>query len=311
MSQIEEACKNEAVSLKTHLHEMLRNMHLFSLSMRSLYAEKAVGTSSSAAQKFRQLRDGTRQHAMVYLKCIFPISTKFVMVFKDYFATYDALSYEEWCELLPDILEETTSHKKLAHTVVKMHEDLMVPLKKRVDEAKLIMTEFKSLQAKYEKEKKVLEDSAKSRIEWALSLKYISGVNVIGLPLLSSLAAVDMVKAVAKQAESEVQEAVALVVAETLTPALSNFIDGLTRAAGFFQSMEMELQSFLENTSKSMDSPKRLHHRRIKNEAKNLKSLCQVFYAVLPAVRTDFEAIPTEEQTKISLTSGWRNNLHR
>ena len=75
--------------------------------------------------------------------------------------------------MLPDILEETTSHKELAQTVVKMHEDLIVPLKKREDEAKIIMTEFKSLQAKYEKEKKVLEDSANSRIEWALSLKYI------------------------------------------------------------------------------------------------------------------------------------------
>ena len=68
MSQIKEECKNEAVSLKEHLHEMPRNVHLFSLSMRSLYAEQAVGTSTKTAQKFRQLRDGTRQHAMVYLK---------------------------------------------------------------------------------------------------------------------------------------------------------------------------------------------------------------------------------------------------
>ena len=64
----------------------------------------------------------------------------------------------------------------------------------------------------------------KSRIDWALSLKYIPGVNLIALPLLSSLAAVDMTKAIAKEAESEVQGAAALVVAETLIPALSNFI---------------------------------------------------------------------------------------
>ena len=29
-------------------------------------------------------------------------------------------------------------------------------------------------------------------------------------------------------------------------------------------------------------------------QAKEMKSICQMFYAVLPAVRTDFEAIPTE-----------------
>ena len=65
--------------------------------------------------------------------------------------------------MLPDILEETTSHKELAQTVVKMHEDLIVPLKKREDEAKIIMTEFKSLQAKYEKEKKRIRRQCKNR----------------------------------------------------------------------------------------------------------------------------------------------------
>ena len=83
MSQIQQESNNPAVILKTHLHEMPTNMHLFSLSIRSLYAEKAVGTSASAAQKFRQLRDDTRQHAMVYLKCILPIAAKFVMVLKE------------------------------------------------------------------------------------------------------------------------------------------------------------------------------------------------------------------------------------
>ena len=292
MSQIEKECKNEAVSLKKHLHEMPTNMHLFSLSMR--YAEQAVGTSTKAAQKFRQLRDDTRQHAMVYLKCILPITTKFVMVLKDYFATYEALSYEEWCEMLPDILEETTSHKELAQTVVKMHEDLIVPLKKREDEAKIIMREFKDLQAKYEKEKQRLEGEAKSNSSWAAALQYIPVLNFIVVPVLNLVAEGYKVKAVAKDAEAEIQGAAALIVAETLIPALSNFIDGLTKAAGFFQVMEMELQSFVESTSKSNDSPKRLHHLRMKNEANDLKSLCQAFYAVLPAVRTDYEAIPIE-----------------
>ena len=294
MSQIQQESDNPAVILKTHLHEMPTNMHLFSLSMRSLYAEKAVGTSASAAQMFRQLRDDTRQHAMVYLKCILPITTKFVMVLKDYFATYEALSYEEWCEMLPDILEETTSHKELAQTVLTMHEELIVPLKKREDEAKIIMTEFKSLQEKYEKEKQHLEGEAKLKFGWAAALKFVPVVNLIAVPLLHLIGKIYKVKAVPKEAESEVQGAAALVVAETLMPALSNFIDGLTRAAGFFQIMEMEMKSFVENTSKSIDSPKRLHYKRVKNEAKDLKCLCQALYAVLPDVRTDFEAIPTE-----------------
>ena len=41
---------DEAVSLNKHLCEMPTNMHLFSLSMRSLYAEQAVGTSTKDAR---------------------------------------------------------------------------------------------------------------------------------------------------------------------------------------------------------------------------------------------------------------------
>jgi hypothetical protein len=43
---------------------------------------------------------------------------------------------------------------------------------------------------------------------------------------------------------------------------------------------------------------------RIRNEAKELKSLCQAFYAVLPAVRTDFEAIP-DEGTDQTYVDNW------
>ena len=83
---------------------------------------------------------------MVYLKCILPISVKFVASIKDYFANYEALSYGEWCEMLPDILDETITYKELAYTVLGIYEGLMVPLKKRQDKAKIIMTEFKDLQ---------------------------------------------------------------------------------------------------------------------------------------------------------------------
>lgn len=86
----------------------------------------------------------------------------------------------------------------------------------------------------------------------------------------------------------------ALVVANTLIPALSHFIDGLKNAAGFFQIMEKELQSFEGKAGKNVESPKKLHYKVMRKEAKEMKSLCQAFYAVLPDVPTDFEAIPNE-----------------
>jgi hypothetical protein len=84
-------------------------------------------------------------------------------------------------------------------------------------------------------------------------------------------------------------------VANTLIPALSHFIDGLKKAAGFFQIMEKELQSFEGKAGKNVESPaKKLHYKVMSKKAKEMKSLCQAFYAVLPDVRTDFAAIPSE-----------------
>jgi hypothetical protein len=166
------------------------------------------------------------------------------MSIKEYFANYDNLSYEEWCEMLPDILEETTTYKELAQTVKGMYEEMMVPLKRRQDDAKIIMTEFTDLQREYEKQKEELEATAETKKGWAIGLAFVPFINVIATPLLASLANDDLAKAVAKKAESKIQEAAALVVKSTLIPALTNFIEGLTKAAGFFQVMETELQSF-------------------------------------------------------------------
>ena len=284
----------EVSSLKESLKEMPSDMHFFSLSMRSLYSDKSVGSSSVTARKFTKLRDNTRQDALVYLKCILPISTKFVMSIKEYFEYYEALSYEEWREMLPDIREETQTYKEVAQAVLRMYENIMVTLKKRKDEAKILMTEFTDLQQQFEEQQRILSESAKSKAAWAFALVFVPGVNLIATPLLQAAADEDTVKAVAKQAQAKVHEAATLTVAEVLIPALSRFIEGLTKAAGFFQVMEMELESFEGKAGKNIESPKLLHYKVMSKEAKEIKSLCQSFYAVLPAVRTDFEAIPNE-----------------
>ncbi|CAB3992352.1 sodium-dependent neutral amino acid transporter B(0)AT3-like, partial [Paramuricea clavata] len=252
MSDNQNTTENGVGDLKENLRIMPKNMCLFSLSLRSLYANNAVGTSTDVAQ---------------------------------YFEYYEALDYEEWCEMLPDIRKETTTYKEVAQTLLEMHEELMISLKKREDDAKIIMTVFKGLQSEYEKQKEKLEASAQSKMGWAhwgLSLYFIPGINVIAYHLFKSLANEDTVKAIAKGAESKLNEAGALVVANELIPALSHFIDGLKKVARFFQIVEKELQSFEGKAGKNVESPaKKLHYKVMSKKAKEIKSLCQAFYAVL------------------------------
>ena len=292
--QISQSADEEVTNLKTIIKDMPIDMRLFSLALRSLYADNAVGGDSKSVEDFRKLRDATRNDAMVYLKGVLPLSTNFVASISEYFEYYDALEFDDWCEMLSDILQETASYKQLAEALVKMHEDILVPLKKRQDEAKIILREFKDLQQEFEKKKKELEDRAYTKRGWAIAFAFVPYVNAIAIPLLAASAHSDMAGAIAKGAESEVQGAAALTVSEALMPALQRFIDGLHKAAGFFSIMESELKKFDGKAGKSLESPKKLYYVMMKKEAKEMKSSCQGFYAILPAVRTDFEAIPTE-----------------
>lgn len=291
MGDIEKQAKNSVKDLREQLQSMPVDMRIFSLCMRSLYSDQAVGTNSEGARKFRELRDNTRNDAMVYLKGVLPLSTKLVSSISEYFEYYEALEYEEWREMLSDILEETVGYREMCQALLKMHEDILVPLKEREDQARLIVKELKHLQEEFERKKKELERKAGTKRSWAVGLAFVPFVNVIASPVLLAVAESDMVDAVAKGCEAKVQEAAAITVSNTLIPALKGFISGISKAAGFFSVMENELRKF---SDKSDRDKKKLHFKVMKTQARDIKSLCQGFYAVIPEVRTDFLAIPTE-----------------
>ena len=285
-------------TLEESLRGMPTDMRFFSLAMRALYSTQAVGGDNEVTEKLRKLRDDTRNDAMVYLKGLLPVCTKFVANLSEFFEYYVTLSFDDWCEMLPDILEETTGYKQLAETVVKMHEDILVPLKKREDEAKVCVSEFKGLQEEFEKKKKEFESAAETKRGWAIGLAFIPVVGAIAFPILAVQVESDMAEAIATKEEAEIHGKAAITVSEVLIPALKNFINGLHASAGFFSVMEQELGKFEDKAKKGIDDKKKLHYKMMSAEAKKMDKLCQSFYAVLPAVRTDFEAIPSEGTDK-------------
>ena len=294
MALVSRKTEREVKTLEENLKDMAVNIRLFSLTLRSLYVQNAVDTNEEPAKEFRRLRDDTRNEAMVYLKSILPISTKFVSSIREYFEYYDALNYEEWCEMLPDILQATAGYKELCSTVLQIHQDIMVPLRKRGDEALLLVTKFKDLQAEYKEKKRELEERAQKRRDWAIALCFVPFVRGTAAPLLGLAADSDMAKAVAEGQQAKIQEAASMAVSEAVIPALVSFINGIKEAAGVFFRIEQELMNFENTAPNADDDPKKLYYVMMKNEARYVKSACRSFLAVLPDVRTDFLAIPTE-----------------
>ena len=249
--------------------------------------QHAVGTNDEPAREFRKLRDKTRDDAMVYNQYILPVSTKFVSSIREYFEYYDALNYEEWCEMLSDILQEIKGYKELCDTVLQVHEDVLVPLKKRNDEALLLVTKFKDLEVEFEKRKRELEERAQKNRDWAIFLAFVPYIGPMAAQGLGFLADVHMAKAVAEGQQAKIQEAASVALSKALIPALKKFINGIEIAAGFFSTIEHELMSFENKASNADDDPKKCHYMVMKTEAKDMKSTCQTFYAVLPTEGTD------------------------
>ncbi|XP_046857506.1 uncharacterized protein LOC124450893 isoform X1 [Xenia sp. Carnegie-2017] len=287
-------------SLKDNLKEMPKNFKSISSTMRLLYAELAVGSYENATCKFRQLRDDTRKDAMVYLKVVLPNCTKLVASLKDYFENYTALTFDKWKKYLEDIRDEIRTYKKVAETCVKMHEGMLASLNKRECKAKILITEFKDLQMEYEKQKEELDRKVQSKKSWSSSLVGGAFVTQLSAETFMVNAAID----VAKLQHFKVNKAAAIVVAETLIPAIKDFVEGLIKAAGFFQVVEIELDSFSEKADSYVES----HYTTIKKEAKELKFLCQSFYSVIPSVLTDFQSIPFEE-TDTNYVDKWLKNI--
>ncbi|XP_033121896.1 uncharacterized protein LOC117120910 [Anneissia japonica] len=288
MSVVETQLNDLAVTVK----DVPKRMRVFSLCMRSLYAETALSGSSDTTRKINKIRDDTRKDALVYVKGVLPASTMLVRNLKDFFENYEALGFEDWKEILPDILEDVKGYQQCCVEIVELHKKIMTPLKERQDEAKVLVAELKNLTKELEKKKRELEESAQTKSIWAAALFFVPVVNVVATPLLCKSADDDLVNSVAKNAQCVVNNAAVVVISEAMIPALAEFIGGLESIAGFFKVVEEELTTFHNRGEMAMEDAKKQHYLLMKNEAKEIRQGCREFFAMIPGITTDFECIP-------------------
>jgi len=187
-----------------------------------------------------------------------------------------------------------------------MYEESLVFLKERLeerqDQAGLIVTEMRQLKENFERKKKKLEDTASTKRDFAFILLFVPVVNLIAFPLLEASAESDLKEANANGAQAAIQEAAVTKLSNTLIPALQAFVNAIAEASGFFSVMEEKLSKFEERSEMAKKTlrngreegenhKKRLHYLMMKNKARDIKSKCQNFSAVLPIVRNDLSAL--------------------
>ncbi|KXJ22413.1 hypothetical protein AC249_AIPGENE27344 [Exaiptasia diaphana] len=222
--------------LEKVMEEMPDNMRSFSLCLRQLYVEKAVGTNEEAAVKFRKIRDETRNDTIVYLQGVLPLSTKLISSideFFDYFTELDAVSWRSSILIIEDSVNYCS---ELCKTVKHLHEDIISSLRQREEDVLLVMNEMKCLQETLTRKKATLEKRSKSKHNWAW--RFIHGEDSQRAAEMFSSANVDMVKAIAHGAQAQAQGNAVEAVSNTLIPALKYFVDGLEKVTNFFMVLK-------------------------------------------------------------------------
>lgn len=286
MGDITKSTRATVVEVREQIQSMSTNIRSFSTSMRSLYDQERV-EYTEAGLKFKKLRDDTRNDSMVYLKGVLPTSTQFVTSVSEFFGYYEAMEYNKWREMLPYIISKTVGYRQHGERLLQMHEDMLIRLKKRQGEASLVATELRDLKEMYERKRREFEDTASTKAGWAIGLAFVPFVNLIASPALAASSRSNMESAAINSTLAANQEVAALKVSTILIPALQAFINGIKMAAGFFSVMEQELRKF----EGKGEQAKFLHYKLMKVEARDMKSTCQTFRAVLPHVKNDLSAM--------------------
>ena len=282
------------------LSEIPRQMRFFSLSMRSLFSSYAVEGSSEEACKLRELRDETRSSAVVYVKCVLPLVKQCVVDLKEYFGYFHALTMDEWWDSIDDIIKEVNDHKQFCKLLIAIHEEIITELKKRQDTASVLMKEMEALSKVYEKLAKDFRDRADKKYAWAIALLFFPVVNVIATPLLGYSAYNDKVASIEKASQADMQIATAAIVKEMLVPAISSFVIGLEAIAGFFEATGEGLGVIQRKGKKAKDAreAKLFQYKPMRDYSLKIMDDCTKFLDLLPAIRSDLDAIPKNSGDK-------------
>ena len=230
-----------------------------------------------------------------------PLVKQCVSEIKDYFKCYIDLTIEEWWDCIRDIVEEAKTHKEACEVLIDIHKDILIDLKKRQDDAKELVSEMEELSAEYEKKYEEHKENADTKMKWAFALAHVPHVNVVAAPILTIAAQCDLVSSTASKKESEIQSAAAKIESESLVRALANFIEDLEGITGFFAVTHQELEAFQKKGGQAMESdcPQQLHYKTMKSKADRMVARCSKFFAILPSVSTDLEALLQRERIRI------------
>ena len=110
-----------------------------------------------ATKTYLEVRDSTRQNAVVYTEKLLPLSEKVVRsigFFADYF---EDLEFEDWADCLDDLIDDVQKAEGFCNLLKHMHNTMITDLKKNEDKAIVGIEMLQKMSLQYERDSKELK----------------------------------------------------------------------------------------------------------------------------------------------------------
>jgi len=288
-------------SLDDALKAVPEQFRQFSLIMRGLYGAKMVSGKTKEGQNFNKVRNNIRDDALIYKRQLFPVVEDFIVKLRDFIDNYITLDYEDWVEDLEGIYKEVCEYEQGSEALRSLHENLVAKFKKHEDNLDATIEGMEAAAKHYGKLMKELKEKADSAKGWAIGLAFVPVVGLIASPILAKQA-VDLVKKYSAEEQNNLARVAACETAKTgMLPALEAITEGLSTIQSFFGCLKQELAVFAlggENAlamKKNGESPSKRHFKKTRKKGEAIDKTCQLFAKNIEPVKSDLEALPTDD----------------
>eukprot|EP00092_Neocalanus_flemingeri_P050756 GFUD01058778.1.p1 GENE.GFUD01058778.1~~GFUD01058778.1.p1 ORF type:complete len:364 (+),score=114.15 GFUD01058778.1:72-1163(+) len=294
-------------TLQDSLSKLPASMVCFSNSLRHLFNESKVTGQDDATKKFLEVRDNTRQNAVVYTEKLLPLSEKVVRSI-GYFADYfEDLEFEDWSECLDDLIDDVEKAEGFCDLLKHMHNTMITNLKANEDKAKVGIEMLEKMSLQYERDSQDLKSKALERTDSAETTRTWGNI-FAPLTMGISKAVCDSIArqgdivakestalATAKKENADIaQEAVALT-STYLIPAVKDFVAGLEVCSMFLNVTKERLTKMKNKGSKGTKKP---YYLMMKKQSTEINRNCMKFLSITDMMRTDLQSIPSNVSDK-------------
>lgn len=281
-----------AVALPQAIDSVKQNLRGFSTSLANVYRQNTDRYSQNWVSDICDLRSNITSDASQYAREIIPKYDDLMDSLDDFFEHYMNFTFDAWVENLdyiaPDAEKCTTSCTELAEE----HVPILTGLKKRRNMAEVLTTKVEDDKEEHEKEMNELKELAERKKDNAVFYLFIP---LIGIPFYFKEKwegeGLDQ-SAAAKGRQVSIDENT-IAATKDISDALEKVIEGLNAIAGFIKLAGVFAKKGRRKLKDSQRDKERarLHYDEMRTYAPNVRRLCAIFQADLPAIRSDFLSI--------------------